>query len=72
MNILQENICALNKSDIPNIDDVAIDDRTILIHEIKNWFSIDEIRGIDILDEMRDIGAIDGKTVGVPPESTVP
>jgi len=72
MNIPQDTICALNESDIPNIDDVAIDDRTILIHEIKNWFSIDEIRGIDILDEMRDIGAIDGKTVGVLPESTVP
>ena len=72
MDVFQDAVRALNEGNEPDVDDVAVNERTVLSHKVKDRSAVDDVRRIDVLNEMRDIGAVDRKTIGVVPERAVP
>jgi len=71
MDVFQDAVCALDEGDVSDVDDVAVNERAVLSHEVKDRSAVDDVRRVDILDEMRDIGAVDRKAVGIVPEVAV-
>jgi hypothetical protein len=71
MDVFQDAVRALNEGNEPDVDDVAVNERAVLSHKVKDRFPIDNVRRVDVLDEVRDIGAVDRKTIGVVPEVAV-
>ena len=71
MDVFQDAVRALDEGDVADVDDVAVNERAVLSHKVKDRSAVDDVRRIDVLNEMRDIGAVDRKTIGVVPEIAV-